>query len=565
MDFKQLVIDDIKPKFVNSEITFEEIESLFTEIPDLKNGDVCVPCFTLAKKLRNSPQNMAQALQQELSKHEYNYVTDIQAVSGYLNFFVNKEKASQQIINNILTLKQNYGKSEIGKGKTVCIDYSSINLAKFMHIGHLKTTMLGWSLYNIHKFLGYNVVGINYVGDYGTPFGKIIVAIKKWGDMEKIKQNGVDEIQSLYVKFNQESEHDESLNDQAREWFRKIENGDKEALELFNYIITSSITEAERTYDRLGVVFDSWRGENYYSDKMQPIIDELVSKNLLVKSEGADIVDLNEHNLGVALVRKSDGTSLYVTRDLAAAQDRYDNYKYSKSLYVTSVQQKLHFERLFKIIEIMDKPYANTLEHIYYGTISLPTGKIGSRYGKQALIRDLITSAYETALDILKTRGTKHEDLEKVANQIAAGTLAFEVVRNEKLKDTVFDLESSLSFEGETSPYMQYTFARTCSIISKALRLEKSDEKQITEEAYALVKLLNKFESVVLQSANDYEPCYISKLLLNICSEFNKFYNFNRIIENDKVNVYNLNMTQAVNIVLNNGLKLLGIEPIEKM
>lgn len=565
MDFKQLVIDDIKPKFVNSEITFEEIESLFTEIPDLKNGDVCVPCFTLAKKLRNSPQNIAQALQQELSKHEYNYVTDIQAVSGYLNFFVNKEKASQQIINNILTLKQNYGKSEIGKGKTVCIDYSSINLAKFMHIGHLKTTMLGWSLYNIHKFLGYNVVGINYVGDYGTPFGKIIVAIKKWGDMEKIKQNGVDEIQSLYVKFNQESEHDESLNDQAREWFRKIENGDKEALELFNYIITSSITEAERTYDRLGVVFDSWRGENYYSDKMQPIIDELVSKNLLVKSEGADIVDLNEHNLGVALVRKSDGTSLYVTRDLAAAQDRYDNYKYSKSLYVTSVQQKLHFERLFKIIEIMDKPYANTLEHIYYGTISLPTGKIGSRYGKQALIRDLITSAYETALDILKTRGTKHEDLEKVANQIAAGTLAFEVVRNEKLKDTVFDLESSLSFEGETSPYMQYTFARTCSIISKALRLEKSDEKQITEEAYALVKLLNKFESVVLQSANDYEPCYISKLLLNICSEFNKFYNFNRIIENDKVNVYNLNMTQAVNIVLNNGLKLLGIEPIEKM
>lgn len=568
MDIKQLVIDEVKNNWSNEQVDFKELEQLFSEIPDINNGDVCVPCFSLAKTLRKSPQILAQDFMQQLSQvKDFKYIVDITAVNGYLNFFVDRKAVSDNILCNIITKDKDYGRHDIGKGKTLTIDYSSINLAKYMHIGHLKTTMIGASLYNIYKFLGYKVIGINYIGDYGTPFGKMITAIKHWGSVEEVKKQGVEYIQGLYVKFNQECEHDQSLNDEARQWFKKIEDGDKEANELYKLIIDISIVEAEKNYEILGIKFDSWRGENYYADKMEPVIKELQDKNLLTKSQGADIVDLSDHDLGVALIRKSDGSSLYTTRDLAAVEDRYQNYHFDKALYVTSAEQRLHFTRLFKVVELLQKPYANTLEHVYYGMVSLPSGRISSRYGKQALFKDLLQKAYDNALAVLNSRGTKHENIEQVAKDIASGVIAFEIVKNEKLKDSVFDLEQAVKFEGETSPYMQYTYARCVSIIEKAkqAQLEQLQDFVPNDSYYALVKLLNKFETATIESANNNEPCVITKLMLAIVSEFNKFYNFNRIIDNDTVNKHYLDLVKSVKIVLDNGLRLIGVKPINKM
>lgn len=552
MDLKNLVFENIKDIEVLSQV--DNLYALLTYTADSKNGDITLPCFSLAKVLRKSPLMIADEIKANINSDIFEKVEN---VNGYLNFYFDRKKVYSLVVQD---------KSEdirtLGAGKTVFLDFSSLNLAKYMHIGHLSTTVIGSVISNTYEYLGWNVKRLNYVGDYGTPFGKMITAILKWGSVDEIEKKGVDYIQDLYVKFNVEAENDESLMEEARDWFVKIEQKDAEALAIYNKIIKVSIEEAKRLCDMLEISFDSWIGEAFYNDKLQPVIDELDNKGLLQVSQGAKIVDLEKYNLGVCMIQKSDGASLYATRDLATALDRYERYRFDLGLYVTSVQQKLHFERWFKVLDIMGKDYAKNLKHITYGTYSLPTGKIGSRFGKQALVRDMIDIAVDKAKEIVSTRGTKVENIEELSKQIGIGAVKFGVLKTERIKDCVFDLEASLNFDGETSPYLQYTHARCCSIISKAQGLSGEEDLGDIDsvEAFELVKYINDFDRTVVSSAEDYEPCYISRYLINLSSLFNKFYNNNRIIDNDRVSFARLKLVELVKDKLAKGLSLLGID-----
>lgn len=569
MDIKSEVLTELKN--MKLPISVSNYEKMFVLSVDGKNGDVCFPCFPLAKELKIAPnkiaENLASSINEQIKKNSI--IEKAEAVNGYLNIFAVKQVLAQKIVEEVLNKKEAFGKFDTYKGKTVVLDYSSVNLAKYMHIGHLKTTIIGLVMKNVCEQLGYKTVSINYVGDYGTPFGKMIVAYKKWGNKEDVEKRGVDAVQDLYVKFNQEAENDESLNEEARLWFKKIENGDKEARELSNWIIELCRGEVERLCNELGAKFDSWRGEGYYTDKMQPVIDELNEKGLLKDSEGAKIVDLTEYGLGVCLIQKSDGTSLYATRDLAAVQDRYDNYKFDVAFYITDVAQKLHFAQWFKICELLNKPYAKNLYHIAYGRYSLPTGKISSRLGKQALLKDLLEAGINKSRAIMQERGTKVTDAEAVSKQVAVGAISYEALKYEKVKDTVFDMDASLNFDGETAPYMQYTYARCCSILEKsgaqAGLTNDMFENISAEQGYELIKLLNKFPQTIVDVYDKKEPCLLIRLLMDIASEFNKFYTNNRIIDNGVVNKQNLCVVNAVKIVLENGFKIVNIPAISKM
>ena len=568
MDIKSAVIAELQN--LKLDINFDSVKNLFALTSDSKNGDVCLPCFVLAKELKQNPMLIATNIANKVNNNtnENSLIKKAEAVNGYVNFFTNQSVVAKNVIFEILSNPDKFGSSNMGNGKTYVLDYSSVNLAKYMHIGHLKTTIIGLVITNLLKNLGYKTVSINYVGDYGTPFGKMITAYHRWGNKQDILDRGVDAVQDLYVKFNREAENDETLEVEAREWFKKIENGDKEACELANWFVELSRDEVERLCNLLGAKFDSWRGESYYSDKMQPIVDALTEKGLLVESEGAQIVNLENYGLGAALIQKSDGTSLYLTRDLATIEDRYVNYNFDNAIYVTDVAQKLHFKQLFKIVELLDRPYAGKLEHVAYGRYSLPTGKISSRLGKQALLADIYEAANQKAKEIMVERGTKVDDFEEVAKKVAVGTISFEAIKYEKVKDTVFDLNASLNFDGETSPYMQYTYARLKSVLEKAgeVDVNKIDFSKIdNEEGFEIIKLLNRYPFVLIDSFNKLEPCLIVRHLMSICSEVNRFYNQKRIIENGEVNQNRLAIIKATLCVLKNGFKIINIPEIDKM
>lgn len=566
MNLKEYVYSNIKDIPELNQV--ENFGNLLINTIDGSLGDISLPCFTYSKILRKSPMEIANQFAGLCAGDSFEKVN---AVNGYVNFYVDKNKFASSVINYALAKGTSIGKSDIGDGKVICIDYSSVNLAKYMHIGHLGTTIIGNVIKNIYKNFGYTVYGLNYLGNYGTPFGKMITGYLHYGSKEDVEKRGVDAIQEYYVKFNQEVESHPELMDEARDWFRRIENLDPEALEIYNWFIDISILEAKRIYKLLNITFDDWTGEAYYNDKMGPVIEELENSNLLKSSEGAKVVDLEKYNLGTCLILKSDGSSLYATRDLAAVQDRYNKYHFDKCLYVTDVAQKLHFAQWFKVCELLNKPYANNLKHIYYGRYSLPTGKIGSRFGKQALISDMIDQSFEKAKEIMLTRGTKVEDIDKIAMNIAIGAICFGVIKNEKTKDSVFDLEKALSFEGETSPYLQYTFARCNSIIEKC-NIETSDIKLNSDisdlldtNTFELIKHINSYSDTLISSLNSEEPSIISKYLLNLCSMFNRFYNENRVIENNVPNINRVAIVKVVKDILYSGLNILGITPIEKM
>lgn len=558
MDIKKLVFDELKDIDVLRGV--DNLLDLLSFTSDTKNGDITLPCFSLAKTFHKSPVMIAEEI---LGKINSDICEKIENVNGYLNFFLDKKKVYGLVTRELETR----GVVKIGEGKTVFVDFSSLNLAKYMHIGHLSTTVIGSVISNTYEYLGYDVKRLNYVGDYGTPFGKMITAILKWGNIDDIEKLGVDYIQDLYVKFNVECENDDSLNAEARDWFLKIEQKDPEAMAIYNKIIKVSIAEAKRICDKLEIYFDNWIGEAYYNDKMQPVIDELNNKGLLETSQGAKIVDLEKHNLGVCMIQKSDGASLYATRDLATAIDRYDRFHFDLGIYVTSVQQKLHFERWFKVLELMGKDYAHNLRHIAYGTYSLPSGKIGSRFGKQALVKDMIDLSISKAREIVTTRGTKLDSIDQLSEDIGLGAVKFGVLKTERIKDCVFDLDSSLNFDGETSPYIQYTHARCCSILDKVNEKKKTENLEDINnvDAFELTKHLNGFEDMVISSARDFEPCYISRYLLTLCALFNKFYNSYRIIDGDCVSVCRLRLVEQTRNIIAKGLKLLGINAPEMM
>lgn len=533
--------------------------------PDM--GDVAFPCFKLAKTMRKAPNMIAASLAPALG--EINGISRIEPMGGYINFFADKTSFARTTLERVLDEGARYGGSDVGSGKTVCLDYSSINIAKPFHIGHLSTTAIGNALRRIYDHLGYKTVSINHLGDWGTQFGKMILAYKLWGDKETVEKGGVRAMMQLYVRFHDEAEKDDSLNDSARAWFKRIEQHDSEAVEIFEWFKAITLKEVGKTYDLLGIKFDSYAGESFYEDKMQPVIDELREKHLLKVDNGASIVDLSEYSMPPCLILRSDGATLYATRDLAAAIYRKNTYDFDKLLYVVAYQQSLHFKQIFKVLELMGKDWVKDCVHVSFGMVSLTDGTLSTRHGRVVFLEDVLNAAIEKTLDVIKEKSPDLEDKETVARQIGVGAVVWGVVYNGRIKDIVFSWDKALNFDGETGPYAQYTHARCCSVLRKSGGYDRAkiDYSALSDEASsALVKAIAEFPAAVSEAAEKYEPYIISRSVINVCSCFNKFYYDNRIMdENEGVRNARLALTDAARNVIKTGLYLVGLEAPEKM
>ena len=533
--------------------------------PDM--GDVAFPCFKLAKTMRKAPNMIAASLAPALG--EIDGISRIEPMGGYINFFADKTSFARTTLERVLDEGARYGGSDVGSGKTVCLDYSSINIAKPFHIGHLSTTAIGNALRRIYDHLGYKTVSINHLGDWGTQFGKMILAYKLWGDKETVEKGGVRAMMQLYVRFHDEAEKDDSLNDSARAWFKRIEQHDPEAVEIFEWFKAITLKEVGKTYDLLGIKFDSYAGESFYEDKMQPVIDELREKHLLKVDNGASIVDLSEYSMPPCLILRSDGATLYATRDLAAAIYRKNTYDFDKLLYVVAYQQSLHFKQIFKVLELMGKDWVKDCVHVSFGMVSLTDGTLSTRHGRVVFLEDVLNAAIEKTLDVIQEKSPDLEDKETVARQIGVGAVVWGVVYNGRIKDIVFSWDKALNFDGETGPYAQYTHARCCSVLRKSGGYDRAkiDYSALSDEASsALVKAIAEFPAAVSEAAEKYEPYIISRSVINVCSCFNKFYYDNRIMdENEGVRNARLALTDAARNVIKTGLYLVGLEAPEKM
>ena len=564
MNFKDIISEILK----SDEIKKEDIFSALAPTPSLDKGDVCLPCFKFAKILRKSPQAIAGELKEKIDSSSQPLIGKTAVEGGYLNIFFNRAFAVKEMVT---AFSQNGGvtKPKPKNGKTVCIDYSSVNIAKPFHIGHLLTTVIGGSLYRIFNYLGYNAVGINHLGDWGTQFGKMIVAYLNWGDDLDIEKRGVRALLDLYVRFHSEAEKDESLEAEGRAWFKKIEDGDSRALGIFNKFKDITLKEVKRVYDRLGVKFDSYAGESFYNDKMQPVIDELKAKNLLTESEGAMVVDLEKYGMPPCLILKSDGATLYATRDLAAAVYRKQHYDFYKNLYVVAYQQNLHFKQVFKVLELMGKTWASDCVHVPFGMVSLEgQGALSTRKGNVVFLDDVLNEAVEKAAKVIEGKNPELEDKQKIASDVGVGAVIFGALSSGRIKDLVFSIDKALSFEGETAPYLQYTHARCRSVLSRAgVSDGKIDYDVLTDDdSFTLVRLLSSFDDVVSDAAAKYEPSVVSRYLLDLAAVFNRFYLNCRIIgEKPDVMYTRLLITRYVAEALKEGLKLLLINAPDRM
>ena len=559
MDYKKYIAERLTVEGVSE----EEIYSSISLPPNSEMGDYALPCFKFSKVLRKSPVMIAEGLKSSYKTDDV--IKEVSAVNGYLNFKVNKVGLASAVLNEILDGKEKFGASEEGKGKTVCIDYSSVNIAKPFHIGHLSTTVIGGALYKLFKFLGYNVVGINHLGDYGTQFGKLICAYKHWGDKDEVEKGGIHAINELYVRFN--SEADEKMEKEAREYFRLIESGDKEANEIFEWFKALTLKYVQGIYEKLGVTFDSYAGERFFIDKMQPVIDELRAKNLLKESEGAQIVDLEAYGMPPCLILRSDGASLYATRDLAAAYYRKNTYDFDKCLYVVAYQQNLHFKQLFKVLELMGNEWAKDMVHVAYGMVSLEDGAMSTRKGKVVWLEDVINKCVEKACAIVEEKNPGLENKREIAEKVGVGAVIFGALYNNKIKDIVFSYDKVLSFDGETSVYVQYTCARANSVLSKAEEeISVPDGYEPAAQEFEVIKQLASFPAILKEAADKYEPCYIARFAVDLAQKFNKFYIDCKILsaEGDAKN-FRLALTKAVLQALKNALTILGIGIPEKM
>ena len=560
MDFKKYLAKKINVNFA----TCEELEKLFV-IGMEDKGDFCLPCFKFSKELKMPPLLVADKVIQSVSDRDG--ILKIENVNGYVNFYLDYSKFSKDLISKIISDNENYGKCK-PNNKIVCIDYSSINIAKPFHIGHLSTTVIGGALYKIYKFLGYNVVGINHLGDYGTQFGKLICAFKKWGNKKDVEAGKIKELLRLYVKFHDEAKTDESLEDEARAYFKKIENKDQESLKLFEFFKSITLSEVEKVYKLLDVTFDSYNGESFYNDKMQAIIDELKAKNLLQSNEGAYIVNLEKYNLPPCLILKADGASLYATRDLAAAEYRYKTYKFYKNLYVVAYQQNLHFSQVFKVLELMEKPYAGSCEHIAFGMVSIEGGgSMSSREGNVVFLEDVIYKSVEKALKIIEEKNPGILNKTETANIVGVGAVIFSALINNRIKDIVFSYDKILNFDGETCPYVQYTYARCNSVMNKSkINFENAKFLNLEPQEKLLIKQLSLFAQILNDVVNKNEPSVLTRYIVDLCKIYNKFYFDLRIITDEvEVSKKRVALTKASMIIIKSGLKLLGIKTTEQM
>lgn len=568
MDYKKYIAERIKIDGV----TPEEIASYLSVPPTNDMGDFALPCFKFAKILRKPPVQIAEDL-----KNAYptdHVICGVSAVNGYLNFSIDRTAFVKTTLDKIAEEGEKYGSDTIGAGKTICIDYSSINIAKPFHIGHLSTTVLGGALYRILSFLGYKTVGINHLGDYGTQFGKLISAYKRWGDKETVQKGGIRALNELYVRFHREAETDPALDDEARAYFKKIEEKDEECLALFRWFKELTLKDVQKIYDLLDIRFDSYAGESFYSDKMQPVVDELKEKGLLKESRGAQVVDLEEYGMPPCIILKSDGTSLYATRDMAAAIYRKQTYDFYKCLYVVAYQQNLHFKQFFKVLELMGKDWAKDLVHVAYGMVSLEEGTMSTRKGNVVFLEDVIRRCIEKAYEIIseKNPSLQGEEKAKIAEQVGVGAVIFGALYNSKIKDIVFSYDKVLNFDGETSVYVQYTCARAKSVLQKAgVAAEKSRgytlDFALNEAETDLAKALADFPDTVREAAEKYEPSFIARYAVDLSQKFNKFYFDCKILsaEGENKKAFRLDLTAATARVLTNAFALLGISMPDKM
>ncbi|MCI8368055.1 MAG: arginine--tRNA ligase [Clostridia bacterium] len=560
MNYREYIANRIKAEGVSA----KEIEEAIAVPPNTDMGDYALPCFKFAKVMRKPPVVIANELAAGIAPD--GVIAEVTAVNGYLNFKIDKAGLAKSTLAQIEDEGDFYGASRKGAGKTVCIDYSSVNIAKPFHIGHLSTTVLGSALYKIFTFLGYNVVGINHLGDYGTQFGKLICAYKHWGDKANIEAGGIHAINDLYVRFNNEAT--EEMEAEAREYFRLIESGDKEANEIFEWFKSLTLAYVNKIYRRLGVKFDSYNGERFYSDKMQPVIEELEEKGLLKESEGAKIVDLEEYGMPPCLILRSDGASLYATRDLAAAYYRKDTYDFYKCLYVVAYQQNLHFKQIFKVLELLGKDWAKDMVHVAYGMVSLEDGAMSTRKGKVVWLEDVIEKCVEKAYTVINDKNPALENKRDIAEKVGIGSVIFGALYNNKIKDIVFSYDKVLSFEGETGVYCQYTCARANSVLQKAgeERFTLPENLSVEPQEYEVVKTLAAFPEAVCDAAEKYEPSIIARYAVDLAQKFNKFYFDCKILTAEPAaKGFRLQLTKAVLQTLTNALSLLGIGVPEKM
>ncbi len=536
------------------------------EVPkEAKMGDICLPCFKFSKTLRQAPPVIAAKLAPYAQSLPF--VEKAEVVGGYLNIFFDRNTVAAGIAP--LATSDVVGKSDEGRGKTICIDYSSVNIAKPFHIGHLSTTVIGGALYRIFKHLGYNTVGINHLGDWGTQFGKLIVATRKWSSLEEVAKNDEYFLNSLYVRYHKEAEAHPEMDDEARAWFKRIEDGDSEATKYFDVFKKVTMEAVGKIYDRLKISFDSYAGESFYNDKMESCLKILSDKGLLEESDGAKVVNLDKYDMPPCLLVKADGATLYATRDLAAAYYRKQTYDFYKCLYVVAYQQNLHFKQLFQVLKLMDFAGADDMEHIAFGMVSMEDGSMSTRNGRVIWLKEVLDKAVEKAEKIISEKNPDLKNKEQVAESVGVGAVVFSALWNNRIKDIVFSYDKVLNFDGETAPYVQYTYARCASALRKggAFDPDKADLGAITtDEGYEVVKSLLSFGESVRQAAKLREPCLVTRHIVDLAGKFNRFYIGHRIVVDDEgTRNARLMLTAAVKHTIGTGLSLLGIDAPEEM
>lgn len=564
-DFKKLISEIIKSEI--EDLTLEEITALIEVPPNKEMGDYAFPCFKLAKIFRKAPNAIAEDLAGKIQPTDD--INKIVNLGGYVNFFVNKESLAKKVINQVLTEKENYGKSEFGKGKTVVVEFSSPNIAKPFHIGHVRTTVIGNALSKIYQSQGYHVEKLNHLGDYGTQFGKLIVAYKLWGDKQAVEKDPIKELLKLYIRFHDEAEAKPEMEDEAREWFTKLENGDQEAKDLWQWFRDESLKEFSRVYDLLDIDFDSYVGESFYSDKMPAVIEELKEKNLLVESDGAMIVDLEDSKLPPALIQKRDGSTLYLTRDLASAFYRKKIYNFDKSIYVVGAQQELHFKQCFEIIKRMGYDWYKDMVHVQFGMVSLEEGTMSTRKGRIVFLEDVLNQAIDRTRQIIEEKNPDAENIDEVAKAVGVGAVVFQELSNSRIKDYTFSWDRTLSFEGETGPYVQYTHARCCAVLRKADQPVSADinyEALSDQDAADVLSVLETFNKSIMTAMKKNEPHIVTRFVLDLAQAFNKFYHNSPIlVEDADLRAARLALVEATRQTIENALKILGMKAPQKM
>lgn len=568
IDFKEEIAKILSDKIES--MTKEDILMQIEIPPSYEMGDYAFPVFSLAKIFRKNPNMIAEEMASSIKSE---YFEKVESKGAYINFFTNKEALAKTVVEEISKEKENYGKSKLGEGKTVIVEYSSPNIAKPFHIGHIRSTIIGDSLKRIHKFLGYNVVSINHLGDYGTQFGMLIYAIKNWGNIEEIEKNPIPELLKLYVRVNTEADQNEEIKEECRHYFASLEKGDEDAVKIWTWIREISLKEFNIVYDLLGIKFDSYNGESFYSDKMMKQVERMEKLEILKDSEGAKIVDLEKYNLPPALILKSDGSTIYITRDIAAAEYRHETYHPEKNIYVVATEQNLHFKQLKAVLKEMQYDWYDEITHVAFGMINLADGKLSTRQGRVVYLIDVLNKAIEKIMEILnereETSGVKIANKEELAKQVGIGAIKFQELFNQRIKDYTFDWDKTLSFEGESGPYVQYAHARICSLLEKGgfdINKEVDSSLLNNEMEINILRNLYKFTEVVEDAKEKYEPFFISRYVVELAKDFNKYYNQVTInVEDEKLKNTRLMLCYSVKNVISEGLRLLGIEAPEKM